>query len=183
MIKRDSVLGIRINNPLCLRYSPYNRWNGQLGDYKGFCKFSSLRFGVRAAVFVLMKYVFHYHLFTVQAIIKRFAPNSDFNDTDKYIDLVNNDLRFYKKSKFQEKFRQMVLSMACVECGYFNLGYFLDNKFLSLVDDAINEYVQNVLKPKFGTSSLDSILYQVASSLVPDSDLCLCYDPQSDIPF
>lgn len=88
------TLGVRYNNPCNIRYSKLNTWKGQLGQSKGFCKFSSMDYGVRAVLAILRSYRFHYGLDTIRKIITRFAPPSE-NDTESYISFVVSACRSY----------------------------------------------------------------------------------------
>ena len=81
------TLGIRNNNPCNIRYSKLNSWKGQTGHSKGFCKFSSMDYGVRAVLSLLRIYRFHYGLDTIRKIISRYAPPTE-NKTDYYISFV-----------------------------------------------------------------------------------------------
>ena len=67
------MLGIFINNPLNIRYSPLNNWIGQTGSEKGFCKFENLDYGLRAGIIVLRSYCRLGYL-NVGDIILRYAP-------------------------------------------------------------------------------------------------------------
>lgn len=81
-----STLGMRLNNPLNIRYSPMNNWKGQSGECSGFCVFENIDYGFRAALILLRNYVRKGYR-SVGTIIHRWAPKSE-NDTEKYIDYV-----------------------------------------------------------------------------------------------
>lgn len=49
--------GIRNNNWLNIKYSPRNRWKGQVGNDGTFCIFSDPVFGIRAARKILKSYL------------------------------------------------------------------------------------------------------------------------------
>lgn len=80
-------LGIQINNSFNLRYNPINRWIGMTGQYKGFCVFESMDYGIRAGIITLRTYINKYHLTDVESIISRYAPPSE-NNTSNYISFV-----------------------------------------------------------------------------------------------
>lgn len=77
--------GIRNKNPMNVRRSS-SRWLGQCNTItdKQFCQFSHFMFGVRAGLYLLIKYHFVYGL-NLEDMISRYAPSSDHNDTSSYI--------------------------------------------------------------------------------------------------
>lgn len=80
------------NNPLNIRYNPMNDWIGQTGDRRGFCTFSELAFGCRAALKLLRSYVSRGYD-TIPEIISRWAPASE-NNTKAYIGYVVDRFAF-----------------------------------------------------------------------------------------
>lgn len=76
----------RCKNPLNIRYSRYNHWTGQRGQFKGFCIFVHKDYGYRAALKLLLRYV-RDGFNTPESIINRWAPPSE-NDTKKYVETV-----------------------------------------------------------------------------------------------
>lgn len=81
-------------NPFNIKYSPLNRWKGQVGQTKGFCNFSDLSFGVRAAAYLLMISYRKKGIVTYGKIIQTFAPASE-NNTSAYITFVCNSLHVF----------------------------------------------------------------------------------------
>ena len=84
--------GFRNNNPLNIRKG--SKWKGLSsvqGD-KSFCVFTSMSFGIRAAIYLLLKYYKTYELHTLYDIISRWAPQCE-NDTWNYCKLVAKELR------------------------------------------------------------------------------------------
>ena len=81
--------GIRNNNPLNIRRGK-DQWQGlkaQQTDAQ-FCQFESLEYGWRAAFYLLTRTYYHkYRLYTIRAIINKWAPPSE-NQTSKYIENV-----------------------------------------------------------------------------------------------
>lgn len=75
------------NNPFNIRYTKANRWLGQTGHTNGFCDFSELAFGIRAALYLFYKSYARKRIVTVRDVITRFAPPSE-NDTKMYIAFV-----------------------------------------------------------------------------------------------
>lgn len=84
-------IGIRLNNPGNIRYNEHNRFLGLVGKENGFCKFESPVYGVRAVCVVLRNYM-RRNIRTISAIIDRYAPASDGNNTTAYIDYVSKRL-------------------------------------------------------------------------------------------
>lgn len=76
----------RRNNPMNLRYSERNNWEGQTGQTNGFCCFASVGYGFRAA-FITLKNYGHGGYNTIRKIITRWAPPSE-NPTQTYIRFV-----------------------------------------------------------------------------------------------
>ena len=86
-------LGIRNNNWLNVRYSPNNNWLGQTGsDSSDYAQFENPAYGIRAADKVLENYKNIHGIDTVADAIGRYAPPSDNNPTDNYINYVSNRL-------------------------------------------------------------------------------------------
>ncbi|MDH0321267.1 hypothetical protein N7390_06595 [Citrobacter freundii] len=83
----DSARGIRNNNPGNLEYSKTNPWVGQTGDDGRFAKFETPEHGIRALGRNLLSYQ-RQGIDTVNDIINRWAPPSDNNNTDAYIQSV-----------------------------------------------------------------------------------------------
>lgn len=83
----DSARGIRNNNPGNLEYSKTNPWVGQTGDDGRFAKFETPEHGIRALGRNLLSYQ-RQGIDTVNDIINRWAPSSDNNNTDAYIQAV-----------------------------------------------------------------------------------------------
>ena len=77
------------NNPLNIRYSPFNTWKGQRGQTRGFCNFSELKFCFRAALIIIRKSYFNRGLKSYEQIISSWAPSSE-NNTKSYICYICN---------------------------------------------------------------------------------------------
>ena len=81
--------GQRNNNPGNIRWNKSNRWLGLIGhDKMKFCKFSSMEYGFRALVILLLRYL-DYGYNTPRKIILRYAPLSE-NDSYAYIRFICN---------------------------------------------------------------------------------------------
>lgn len=87
MDKTVKPRGFRNNNPLNIRKG--SNWKGlsSVQADKSFCVFTSMRYGIRAAIYLLLKYYNKYNLRTLYEIISRWAPNCE-NDTWNYCKLV-----------------------------------------------------------------------------------------------
>lgn len=79
--------GFRNNNPLNIRKG--SNWKGlaPVQSDKSFCVFTEMHYGIRAALYLLLKYYSKYQLHTLYDIISRWAPDSE-NDTWNYCKLV-----------------------------------------------------------------------------------------------
>ena len=78
--------GIRNNNPLNIRRSK-DKWQGlkALQTDPQFCQFETMAYGWRAAFVMLTRTYYHtYRLYTIRAIINRWAPPNE-NNTAAYI--------------------------------------------------------------------------------------------------
>lgn len=87
----SSARGLRVNNPLNIRKS------GEI--FKGeklpspddsFKAFKGQDYGYRAAAVILYTYFKKYNLDTIRKMISRYAPPSDGNDTEGYIETVTS---------------------------------------------------------------------------------------------
>jgi len=80
-------LGLRNKNPLNIKFSAANNWDGQTGKRGAFAVFSSSKYGIRAGAKLLRNYQARYQLDTIQKLINRWAPDTE-NKTDSYIEHV-----------------------------------------------------------------------------------------------
>lgn len=90
--KGSSVRGIRNNNPFNLRPSSQYTWQGEAGVDAGpagpYLIFSTPFYGLRAGYINLLNQQKLHGLDTVRAVISKYAPAADRNDTDAYIAAV-----------------------------------------------------------------------------------------------
>lgn len=87
--------GIRNNNPFNIKIST-QQWKGKklLENTDGiFEQFDTMIHGIRAGFIILKTYIDKYKLYTIESIIKRFAPSNE-NDTEAYIRAVCRDTGF-----------------------------------------------------------------------------------------
>ena len=91
MAKVINPRGFRNNNPLNIRKG--SQWKGlsSVQSDKSFCVFTSMRYGIRAAIYLLLKYYKKYNLHTLYDIISRWAPKNE-NNTWNYCKLVALEL-------------------------------------------------------------------------------------------
>lgn len=103
---------------------------------KAFCQFISMRWGLRAAVIIMKKYMTKYKSDTIRKIITRWAPPSE-NDTEKYVDTVCQRTGYKpdEKFKFTDKTRLcgIIQAMSFVENGgqYITFNDVLDGYALA----------------------------------------------------
>lgn len=132
-----STRGIRNNNPANIRLGC--KWKGlvETPTDKEFCQFITMSWGVRALLVTLRTYVVKHKLHTIRDIIYRWAPPSDGNNTEKYVEFVERAVReidspitltlkaidFMPKYQHSECILYLVAKAMCkMESGY-NLGY------------------------------------------------------------
>lgn len=117
--------GFRNNNPLNIRKG--NNWKGlaPIQSDKQFCVFTEMRFGIRAALYLLKKYYLKYRLHTLYDIISRWAPESE-NATLQYCKIVADEMHIPHKviatldldlSHDDERLYQLLCAMIFVENG------------------------------------------------------------------
>lgn len=111
------------NNPFNIRYTNRSKWRGLTGAKNGFCEFSSMEYGVRCCLYLLLRTYKKRGWLTIRQIIEHFAPASDHNDTNHYIWYVSSRTRlssdavyFHMLSKSNQ---YLVLAAMCtIESGY-----------------------------------------------------------------
>lgn len=114
-------LGIRINNPLNIRYHDANDWEGQVGSDSGFAQFDTPENGVRAADILIQNYGKKYGARSIRDVVSRFAPPNE-NDTDHYIDFVSKQSGLGADDEIDladaATRRKILAAMARMETGY-----------------------------------------------------------------
>lgn len=112
--------GIRNNNPLNIRIG--NTWLGEIPNPTDseFEQFVSIRYGLRAAFYILRRYIRRYSRNTPAKIIRAWAPANE-NNTQRYIEVVckrsliaPDEVIDYADKKTMVR---LVKAMAFVECG------------------------------------------------------------------
>ncbi len=123
--------GIRNNNPLNIRRSK-DKWKGMRAVQSDaqFCQFESLEWGWRAAFWLLTRTYYHkYRLFTIRAIVIKWAPTIE-NNTQTYIANVSRltgidpDEPIGIPSERPARWMMVGVAMAIQENGTESLDYF-----------------------------------------------------------
>lgn len=114
--------GLRLCNPLNIRRSA-DLWQGLAEEQKDpeFLTFRSMAWGYRAAFVVLRTYILKHRIDTVSAIIRRWAPPEDDNETDIYVRQVCVLTKFAPDRRLNpldpRDMAPLVAAMSRVECG------------------------------------------------------------------
>lgn len=114
--------GLRNNNPLNLRISS-SAWQGKITPNTdgSFEQFKTLEYGIRAAMVNLRTLISRDHIERVADIIYKWAPPSDNNLTEKYIERVCEIASVGRSDRILAANRTQVCrllwAMAQVECG------------------------------------------------------------------
>ena len=123
--------GIRNNNPLNIRRSK-DKWKGMRAVQSDaqFCQFESLEWGWRAAFWLLTRTYYHkYRLFTIRAIVTKWAPAIE-NNTQAYIANVSRltgigpDEPIGIPSERPARWMMVGVAMAIQENGTESVDYF-----------------------------------------------------------
>ena len=123
--------GIRNNNPLNIRKSK-DQWQGLRAQQTdaSFCQFESMEYGWRAAFKLLTRTYYHtYRLFTIRAIVSKWAPANE-NNTKAYIANVSKmtgigpDEPIGIPSDKPARWMMVGIAMAIQENGIESLDYF-----------------------------------------------------------
>ena len=85
--------GVRLSNPGNLRHGK-SEWRGmsEVQDDSDFVRFEAPEWGLRAIVRLLRNYYTKYGLRSIEAMIFRYAPPEDNNDTRAYVRTVASKL-------------------------------------------------------------------------------------------
>ena len=123
--------GIRNNNPLNIRRSRV-KWQGMKAQVQDaqFVQFESLEWGWRAAFYLLTRTYYHkYRLFTIRAIVTKWAPPSE-NNSKAYVENVSRltgigpDEPLGIPSDQPARWMALGIAMAIQENGTESLDYF-----------------------------------------------------------
>lgn len=128
--------GIRNNNPGNIRKG--TTFDGQLPlaeqTDKSFIRFKSMEYGLRAMFRLINTYGKKYGIYTIEGIISRWAPPSDGNNTEDYIEAVCNLAHFDRNLKIIQgmnsaDFKTLVKAMCWVESQYLPSDEMLDDAY------------------------------------------------------
>ena len=123
--------GIRNNNPLNIRRSK-DQWQGLrvIQADAQFCQFETMEYGWRAAFVLLTRTYYHkYRLYTIRAIVSKWAPANE-NNTEAYIKNVSRltgigpDEPIGIPSDKPARWMMLGAAMGIQECGTEGLNYF-----------------------------------------------------------
>ena len=123
--------GIRNNNPLNIRRSK-DQWQGLKKEQtdSAFCQFENLAYGWRAAFRLLTRTYYHtYRLYTIRAIVSRWAPPNE-NNTKAYVENVSRltgidpDEPLGIPSESPARWIALGAAMAIQECGWEGFDVF-----------------------------------------------------------
>ena len=123
--------GIRNNNPLNIRKSK-DKWKGLSLTQNDpcFCQFKTLEYGWRAAFYLLTRTYYHkYRLYTIRAIISKWAPPCE-NNSKAYVENVSRltgidpDEPIGIPSERPARWIALGMAMAIQENGFESLDYF-----------------------------------------------------------
>ena len=123
-IKEKMPRGIRNCNPLNIIRTK-TKWAGMAAEQTDpkFVQFANMRWGLRAAFITLRNYYKKYGLTTVEQVITRWAPPSDGNDTETYIETVCSTIDYGPNQLMPDiddypvSWCALVRAMAIVEVG------------------------------------------------------------------
>lgn len=105
---------IGINNPFNIRYVASAKWQGlneNNPSTKGFCNFISRDYGIRSAIYLLIRSYRKKEIKTIEDIIKRFAPSSE-NDTANYIKFVERKTYINRSTPLNDIFQYCMVLFA-----------------------------------------------------------------------
>lgn len=133
--------GIRNNNPFNIRFLKSNKWigidNGLPQDERGFCRFTSIEYGLRAGVVLLRNYIEKKNLTDVESIIKRFAPPSE-NATYRYLRYVSDVLAGQNLPASHISFGSPAFLVLCCAICYYESKYVLHDSDVSHIIEMFN---------------------------------------------
>lgn len=114
--------GLRNNNPLNIRISS-TPWLGKVADNTdgAFEQFTSMEFGLRAALVNIRTYIRRDRRNTIEGIVSKWAPAADGNDVRNYIAIVSRKsgvpAAYHLRYNDKDRLTKIVWAMAFVECG------------------------------------------------------------------
>lgn len=98
------------NNPFNIRNNHLNNWQGKINTNYAFEQFSSLDYGIRAGIKLLLNYHSKYELTTIEQIIHRFAPPFE-NDTENYIQWVSKQTGIPRNKPIDLSYKDTLINL------------------------------------------------------------------------
>lgn len=120
---------INKNNPFNIRYNAANRWIGLTGNHKGFCEFSELMYGIRAAAYIIMVSYRRRSIFTYKQIISAYAPSSE-NNTEAYLSFICKTLQVKPDDNPRNIYD---IARLLVRIAYYESSFVLDRDYTIFV--------------------------------------------------
>lgn len=120
-VRYNTTLGFINNNPTNIRHSVLNKWQGQTGQRKGFCVFSTKTWAFRATAKILFKYIERGND-TIEKMINAWAPQTE-NNTEAYITYVCKKTHIERKQKITKYNRNAICSIISAMCYVECAGY------------------------------------------------------------
>lgn len=108
------------NNPLNIRNTGI-KWGGEITkDGEAFESFATLNDGIRAGYQNLLAYASKHNLTTIRGILYRWAPPTDGNDTEEYINFVSQRTGITENTQINGKadYEKIIASMSVKEGTY-----------------------------------------------------------------
>ena len=131
--------GQRNNNPMNIVGGP-NKWQGMKGrqEDRNFVQFTTMTYGVRAAIIILTKYHRDYNLKTVPEIVHRWAPDGEEAERN-YITHVRNTLFKSDINQTRADLLKLMQAMCWFESRY-NLSQLMFNTALKECPVSVQSY-------------------------------------------
>lgn len=118
MSKIEETRGLRNNNPGNLKHG--SDWKGLTAEQtdRDFCQFTSVVYGIRALYKTLCTYFHTHNIRSIEQIIHRYAPPSDKNNTERYINAVCNELGILRNENLDDIPAQLIRAIIHHENGF-----------------------------------------------------------------
>ena len=125
--------GKRNNNPFNIIKNTSNAWLGKvpsdLSNDSKFEQFLDIKYGIRAGLILLRRYITQYRLDSVSEIIRRFAPESE-NNIKAYITFVESCMRSNGFIPYGIKFGTPQFCSLCSSILIFESDFHCDEPYL-----------------------------------------------------
>lgn len=133
MIMSESNICQHTKCPFNIRFSSYNNWIGQIGSYKGFCKFSDYEFGIRAGMKLLANYIRKGRK-SIYNIINPYAPKIE-NNTSAYISYIQKAFDYYSVPYTNIEIGSQSYFVLCRAIAIYETGYVISFETLKYIYD------------------------------------------------